>query len=274
MSDLRTQVTMSADKLRAAWTTLSAQPASALPPNCHERWIKRASYHRSLDGTARIFTAREAAWESVRSVASALSTNPNSPNEVTYGSQRLDFGIARHLSLVSYVASAWSIYDRISNVCGRLAAVADIADNPQQNPKACEDLIGKKDTHGFSVQFHIRDAYAWPLRVTYKVRNWLVHEGWEENNIPLFCGDSIGDGLRLHADAVKHLEQCGGYTADGGKITSCCLSSAEECWPTKDLLEILLRYHAELDTLFAGLLKWSVDSFVGQIEAFTARDRA
>lgn len=273
MIDLRTQVTASAHRLRAAWTALSAQPASSLPPNCHERWIKRAAFHRLLDGTAFIFPAREAAWDSVRSVASALSTDPRNPNEVTHGSHRIDFGIARHLSLVSYVASAWSIYDRISNVCGRLAAIADIADNPQQNPKACDDLVGKKDTHGFSVQFHIREGYAWPLRVTYKVRNWLIHEGWEENSMPLFCGDRIGDGLRLHDEASRYLEKCSGYCTDGGKISGCCLSSAEERWPTKDLLVILPQYHSELDTLFAGLVKWSVDSFVGQIEAFTARDR-
>ena len=199
--------------------------------------------------------------------------DPDNPNEVEFGSQRLDFGIARHLSLVSYVASVWSIYDRVSNACGRLAAISEIAENPRQNPKACEDLIGKKDTHGFSVQFHIREAYAWPLRVSYKVRNWLLHEGWEENSIPLFRGDSIGDGLLLHDDAARHLEKCSGYSTDGGKISGCCLSSSEECWPTSDLLLILPNYHAELDALFSGLLKWSVDSFVGKIEAFTARDR-
>lgn len=273
MTDFKTQVKASAGKLRDTWTALTVPPSSALPPNCRDRWIKMTNLHCLLDGTSRIFPAREAAWDSVRAVASALSRNPDNPNEVEFGSQRLDFGIARHLSLVSYVASVWSIYDRVSNACGRLAAISEIAENPRQNPKACEDLIGKKDTHGFSVQFHIREAYAWPLRVSYKVRNWLLHEGWEENSIPLFRGDSIGDGLLLHDDAARHLEKCSGYSTDGGKISGCCLSSSEECWPTSDLLLILPNYHAELDALFSGLLKWSVDSFVGQIEAFTARDR-
>jgi hypothetical protein len=62
------------------------------------------------------------------------------------------------------------------------------------------------------------------------------------------------------------------YSVDNGKVDSCCLSASEECWPTRDLLIILDRYHSELYTMFTGLVKWSVDSYIGQITAFTARD--
>ena len=33
------------------------------------------------------------------------------------------------------------------------------------------------------------------------------------------------------------------------------------------------QYHGEVDIMFSALLKWSVDSFVGQIKAFAARDQ-
>ena len=102
----------------------------------------------------------------------------------------------------------------------------------------------------------------------------MVHEGYEEGSTPLFIGDRIADGFRLHDDAAQYLEKCCDYRIDNGKIEACCLQAAEECWPTRDLLTILDLYHAEIDTLFTSLVKWSVDSFIGQIVAFSVRDSA
>ncbi len=273
MADLASQVVTSANALRSVWTGLQSVPRSALPSKCYVQWIKRAKLYPLLDGTVLMFPGRLAAWNNVQLVASASSENNRNPNEIKIGEQKLDFAVARHLSMISYLAVSWSIYDRLSNACGRIAGISDVAEHTKQNPKACEDFLGKKDILGFSSQLHIQHAYAWPLRVSYKIRNWLVHEGYEENGISLFDGDNIGSGFRLHDDAAKHLEECCGYVNDGGRIVSCCLSSSEECWPSRDLLTILDRYHTELDSLFTGLVKWSVDSFTGQITAFTARDR-
>jgi hypothetical protein len=40
-----------------------------------------------------------------------------------------------------------------------------------------------------------------------------------------------------------------------------------------DLISVLSAYHGEVDIMFSGLLKWCVDSFVGQFTTFSARDR-
>lgn len=273
MLDLKMEVEKSADKLRAAWTGLQGVVGSSLPQKCNEHWIKRAALYRVLSGTATIFPARQAAWEIVQAANSPSSVIDAGRNLVKHGTLEMDFSIARHLALTSYVAVTWSVYDRLTNVCGRLAGVAEIAENPKLNPKACEDLLGKKDILGFATHMHIQHAYRWPLKAAYKIRNWLVHEGYEENSTPLFKGDRIADGFILHDDAIDYLEKCCGYNADNGKIDGCCLAAAEECWPTRDMLIVLEQYHAEVDELFAGLLKWSVDSFIGQITIFSGRDR-
>lgn len=272
MADLRSQIVQSASDLRSAWTGLQSVSSSALPPNCHEQWIKRAALHQTLAGTAGIFPARDGAWSAVQALTSPASVRDYEQNLVAHGALEIDFAVARHLALTTYVAVTWSAYDRLANVCGRLGGIADLAENPRQNPKACEDFLGKKDTMGFSGHLQIRQAYAWPLRVAYKVRNWLVHEGYEEGGTPLFAGDRIGDGFRLHEDAASHLETCCGYNVDGGKIDFCCLTATEECWPTRKLLTILDSYHAEVDTMYASLVKWTTAAFIGQIGAFTVRD--
>jgi hypothetical protein len=229
--------------------------------------------YQTLNGTAEIFPAREFAWDAVRAIASPMSIIDHIRNIVSYGSLKTDFAVARHLALTTYVAVTWSAYDRLANVCGRLAGIADLAENPKQNPKACEDFLGKKDTMGFSGHLHIQQAYSWPLKTTYKIRNWLLHEGYEEGGTQLFNGDRIADGFILHPDAVSHLEKCCGYRSDSGRIDSCCLATTEDPWPTRDILQILEKYHCEVDTMFTGLVKWSVDSLVGQIKVFSERDK-
>ncbi len=273
MADLPTHITESAQDLKSAWTWLQGVSPSVLPSRCYEQWTKRAMLHRVLDGTSSIFPTRQAAWDAVQAVVTSATNAPDPAiNIVQHGGIEMDFSIARHLSLTSYVAVSWAAYDRLANVCGRLAGIAELAENPRQNPKACEDFLGKKDILGFASHLHVREGYAWPLKISYKVRNWLVHEGYEEGGTPLFSGDRIPDGFRLHEDAAKYLQKCCDYGVDTGRIEHCCISAADECWDTRDLLQILTAYHQEVDELFSALVKWSVNAFIGQIQVFAARD--
>lgn len=274
MVDFKTSVEQCARDLAEAWTSLQVVSTSALPPKCYESWSKRASLHRQLSKTADLFVARELAWQLLNSILSPTSISSATDNTVTYNGIEMNFSIARHLALTSYVSVCWSIYDRIANVCGRLAGTSDIADNPKQNPKACEDFLGKKDTLGFGTHQYLQQAYKWPLKVAYKIRNWLVHEGYEEGGTDLFCGDKISDGFILSNNAASYIERlCDYNNDDDGKIQFCCLNSSEECWPTKNLLNILSKYHDELDIMFSDLIKWSVDAFTKQIITFSNRDR-
>lgn len=273
MSNLEQQVRESAAALQQAWTGLQQVPAAAsLPRKCYEQWQERADMHQLLTGTVSIFPARTAAWTVVKSVAQAQAIG-GKDNVITYGTVEADFGIARHLALASYVSVTWSAYDRLANVCGRIAGVKDLALNPKQNPKVFEDFLGDKDRLGFASQFHIRDAYGWPVRVSYRCRNWLIHEGYEIGGTPLFAGNRIQDGFLLDPKAVELLQKSCDYTNDNGRIGSCCVAAGDTCWDSRDLLRILELYHNEIDTMFASLLKWSVDSFISQIRIFAERDR-
>jgi len=164
----------------------------------------------------------------------------------------------------------WSAYDRLANVCGRLAAIADLSENPKQNPKIFEDFLGKKDVFSFGAHFHLQQAYTWPITLSYQVRNWLVHEGFERGEIAMFGGNRIGDSFLLHEDAVKYFER---DCKENGIMEACCLEETEGHWQSRNLLDILPKYHSEMDTMFVGLVQWSVDSFISQITAFAKRDK-
>ena len=275
MADLKAQVNNSAEKLREASTGVQSVSGTLLPATCYEYWIKKANYYKILAATADLFPVRDTAWEALLAVTSDDSVEDADRNLITHGSIEMDFSIARHLALTSYVAVTWSIYDRLTNVCGRLAGISKLAENDGQNPNIEVFIVKNKEaTIGFGIPHHIQQAYAWPLKVSYKVRNWLVHEGYDTGGTPLFVGNRISDGFKLHPGAITSLQKSCKYSEDNGKIGFCCLQTAEECWPSRDLLTILDKYHAEIDTMFTGLLLWSVDSFVGQIAAFAERDNA
>lgn len=275
VADLKAQIERSAEDLRNIWTSMQAASGLTLPRGIYEHWINKARLHNVLSATTGIFPHREKAWEAVTALNSKASIKDESRNLVTYGSLVTDFSVARHLVLTAYIAVTWSIYDRLSNVCGRLAAAAELAEDPKNNPKICEDFLErKKAILGYSANICLQQAYRWPLKVSYKIRNWLVHEGYEEGSIPLFKGDEITDGFTLHEQAAQNLQRlCQYKDRDDGGIEACCLSGAEECWPSRDIFEILGRYHTELDTMFTSMVKWSVASFIGQITAFAERDK-
>ncbi len=254
-----------------------------LPSECYKRWENLAAYHASLSGTIPLFEIRESAWKIVESLVDekrikAEELRQKSPRQgVQSGSYNfshdgveMDFASARHLALCSYVSISWSIYDRLSNICGRLAAPDEISKNPKQNPKLVEQLLTK--------EYHLKMAYDWPTRVTYTIRNWLVHDGDTIGDVRLFHSNEIEDGLRMHNDAVIRIEELCKIERDSNRVPKrCCVSGSANPWKEgqdKNLMEVLRLYHHEVDTMLAGLVKWSVDSFVGQFTAFSERDKS
>lgn len=292
MADLKTQVASSAGQLRDAWQVASTKPTGiALPPKCYEDWESLSSLHSKLTNTVPLFDVRSRAWTMMKELVSkkrtdkeaaeahlrsalAESTAPTVPN-FSFDGQAMDFTLARHFAVTGYVCASWSLYDRLANVCGRLASWKNIPDDPWQDPKLWGNLMGEasKNLGGFLIQQPLASAYGWPAGVAYKIRNWLVHDGGDVGRGGFFRGNQIEDGFILHPDAVEHLEKCCGYKCENGRISRCCLAVTEEPWPTRDLLAILGKYHGEIDSMLIYLVKWSVDSFVGQVTAFSERDR-
>jgi len=289
MADLETQVRNSASHLRTAFQMAGLRPAGiALPAKCYEEWETTTSLHASLTKTIPLFEGRSKAWDVMKSLESSdrvsreaqrlsrqTSSAATATPDFTFDSVPMDFPLARHLAATGYVCMSWSLYDRLANVCGRLASWKDIPDDSWQDPKLWGNLMGEgnKTLGGFLIQQPLANAYRWPTGVAYKIRNWLVHDGGDIGRNRFFQGTQVTDGFILHTDAVAYLEECCKYKCENGRISRCCIAATEEPWPTRDLLQILEKYHGEIDTMLACLVKWSVESLIGQVTAFSERDR-
>jgi hypothetical protein len=288
MADLETQVRNSASDLRTVCQTAGLRPAGiSLPAKCYEEWETIASLHASLTEAIPLFEGRSKAWDVMESLVSSdrasreaqrssrrASSAATASPDFTFDGVPMDFPMARHLAATGYVCLSWSLYDRLANVCGRLASSKDIPDDPWQDPKLWGNLMGggSKTLGGFLIQQPLAEAYGWPTAVAYKIRNWLIHDGGDVGRKELFKGTDVSNGYILHANAITDLEKCCKYKCETGQISRCCLAATEEPWQTRDLLQILEKYHGEIDTMLTCLVKWTVDSMVGQLSTFSERD--
>ena len=111
MAKLEEQVKESAAMLEQAWTRLQVIVPPTMQNGCRDHFVKRAKLHELLKCTAAIFPVRQEAWSVVQNVSTATDDKCRSPNNVVYGgnSYEMDFAVARHLCLISYVTTTWSI---------------------------------------------------------------------------------------------------------------------------------------------------------------------
>jgi len=290
MTDLEGQVITCAAALKKAFLLSENKPSrSVLPGKCYEEWGKVANLHASLMNALPLFEARRKALEVMEKLVSPerISREGSLKNETlvdeygppdfSFDGIPMNFPLARHLATTGYICATWSLYDRLANVCGRIVSSNDIPDNPWQDPKLWANLMGggNKPLGGFLIQKPLANAYGWPTEVAYRIRNWFVHDGGDIGRGNLFheTHPSNTNGFKLHKDALDKLQKDCSYSVEDGRIRRCCLSASEDPWPRGDLLEILEKYHREIDTMFSCLVKWSVDSLVGQVTLFSERDK-
>ena len=290
MADLEAQLKESSAKLKELAGMVSLKPiGTALPITCYENWADIAVLHRKLGDIIPLFEIRGKACLVMKSLVSQERKGLESKNcaerqrhydvgvnvpAYSFDAIAMDFAVARHLAIMGYVCSTWAIYDRVANVCGRLVSNKEIAPDPWSDPKLWEHLMGdgSKGIGGFSLHQPLFQAYGWPVRVSYKTRNWLVHDGGDVGKRYLFRGDQSSDGYLMHQQAINDLQRWCDYKCDKGKISRCCLQATEEPWPTQDLCTILEKYNTEIDVMLTCLVKWSVDSLLGQVKSFSERD--
>jgi len=277
MPNLASQIETSAEQLKLLNAQVTSGQTTSLPSKCFEEWATLSKLYIVLERTQSLFGARAVAWAAVQELSNAPIVSSNAGiDRVNFNAAEVEFSVARHLALMAYMAATWSIYDRLSNVCGRLMATKEVSSNPKHNPKACEHLLGTQNNVclGFATHSYVAKSYEWPLKLSYKVRNWLVHEGYDFGETPMFRGPNVVDGFKLNPDAIKLLEgTCGFAKDDSGDLMKTCVPSVDEPWHNENLLEILFVYNTEIDMMFTALVSWSVSSIDSQVRAFMARDQ-
>ena len=175
---------------------------------------------------------------------------------------------ARLLSIDSYLASTWSIYDRLSNVLGRLMGDAKVVDNTiaAQNPKLVEDPIGqvKGCYQGFGTSELLSKLYGEPISSSYFLRNSFMHDGGMMGNVPILSGSSAAACFELSKENAEKMNGVVAKRLCGSEFGSFKFKGG-------DFIVQLKACHDDLDKMFVSLLEFVVGSFCAQVSLFCGK---
>jgi len=254
----------------------AANPSVFFPErlNVKAGWISKANLHKDLEETVKLFECRDSAMlclTNLRAKASTLDASPLSIS-VEFGAVQMTLYAARLLAMNSYLATTWSVYDRLSNVVGRLMAKAEMTiqdnktetPNPARNPKLVEDLMAEDDGcyQGFEINQLLSKLHGESIWASYLLRNSFMHDGGMINNIPILSGSSAATCFLLSKENSEMLNKVVAKRAG---------SMRSEIFKERDFVDQMKVLHEELDKMFAGLVEFVVGSFYSQVSLFGER---
>ena len=271
MSDLCSAVKQAQADLSAVHSMVRKVPSGlANVINIQRTWFEKARQHEALAETVKLFECRVSAlkcMENLRDNASKLGSKPISET-ILYGTAEIPIFAARLLSIDSYLASTWSIYDRLSNVLGRLMGDAEIAgnDSPTQSPKLVENLIGKAKGcyQGFGTSELLLKLYGEPIYSSYFLRNSFMHDGGMMGNVPILSGSSAAACFELSKDNADKINRVVAKQL-------CSSGSGSFKFKEEDFIVQLKACHDDLDKMFVSLLEFVVGSFCAQVSLFCGK---
>ena len=271
MNDLDSMVRQAQADLAAVYSAVKKVPPGVPNPvwlSIQRVWIGKAKLHEYLGETAKLFECRDAAMtclEDLHKNMSQLGSKSISAT-ISFGATVMPIFAARLLALDSYLASTWSIYDRLSNILGRLMGNDKIAEesNPAQNPKLVDDLIGqaKGCYQGFGINELLPKLYGELIYSSYFLRNSFMHDGGMMDNVSILSGSIAATCFVLskeNAEKINHI------------VSQRLGSSSSGFFSEGDLIEQLKKCHNDLDKMFVSLMRFIVGSFCMQVSMFCGR---
>ena len=272
MSDLCSVVQQARSNLSAVGSMVHTVPSgltnTTMGLNILGTWLQKVKQHEALAETVKLFECRASAlkcMENLRDIASKFGSKPISET-IVYGSVEMSIFAARLLSIDSYLAATWSIYDRLSNVLGRLMGDAKVVDNTvaAKNTKLVEDLIGqaKGCYQGFGTNELLLKLYGESIYSSYFLRNSFVHDGGMMGNVPILSGSSAAACFELSKENAERINQAVAKQ-------SCGLGSG--LFEEGDFIGQLKKCHDDLDKMFIALSRFVVGSFCAQVSLFCGK---
>jgi hypothetical protein len=242
-------------------------PAGTLSRESSDFFQMSPQFVTQLRSVEELLIIRDAALAAL--LAFPSRTSADSTGMFLYNGFRVTFKVGRYLSFQNYTVTTWAAYDSLAKIAGLLCCTDELSKNPQKPVKLYEDFLQRKNCVGTRVRDHLKGAYGWPISISYKVRNWLAHDGHCHDGTEMFRYDSpTGSGeFELLDEAWEIIEKGCGAEANQTR-----LRSFPDAKP--DLARGLETCHEEADEAMAFLLMWSAGIAKLQASILFPRDAA
>lgn len=263
-------------KLRQKMHTRSSSELSQIiQKDVYNTWDKRALLENELKDALFLIECHDvqrASMEELKSVNECLTGNEKIERLVNYGNGQHPLRIIRNLVVTTYLGSIWAVYDKLSNVVGRMLGGDDILKNQmlKENPKLTGNFISPNNTSDkkkiitmMSVNSIVNQCFGEYVALSYLLRNCFIHEGGTIGKVQIFTGETVDTAFCIDEEVAKELNRGieESYAIRNPTIARC-----------GDLLEQLEACHKQIDKCFSGLLQFAVGSLKLQIDAFMALD--
>lgn len=287
-------------ELQILTNTGAALADTVLPSSCYQHWGQIASTHAILEPSISLLEIRDEAYKSMVSLTKGkeqlnLESRPerdkNILDPVRYGSIVVSFATARYLSLSSYMSTTWALYDQLTVVAGKLIGPKNFAnmrtkkrcpklpsaffDMKEKLPDSAEEDTKEGKTEnlprGFSLDCVIGEKWKWPVFLSYRIRNLVLHDGVGKTNDSFFQSENRISGFCLSEPIQKNLVR--EFCFATGRQPDVSQEEINQKFPTSDLRVILKQNNEEIDALLERLLLWGTDAFKSQIQLFSEPDK-
>jgi hypothetical protein len=256
MSTLDTALKQASEDLRWVGDAIArVGPAGTLSKESNEFFQMGHQLAVQLEHAKALLPVREIAINSLLTFPSQDSKK--SPGLFHFNGTDVTFKVGRYLLFQNYSVTSWALYDTISKVSGILCGNDELSKNLARPAKLYKVFLQGKNNVGARVRDHLKGAYGWPIAVSYKIRNWLAHDGHYndgqyQQGSDLFKYDSPGNAGEFEMSDVAWdivFKNCKGDP------------SQTRLTPFPDvkanLATGLQACHAEADEAVAFLLSWS-----------------
>lgn len=266
--------------------------STIVPVECYQHWKDIASNHSLLAESIPLLSIRNESFIVLQNITDSKSfSTPRNFNTgsimfedpLVFNGLSVPFATARYLTLSSYVASTWSLFDKLSVFCGQIIGPIGLADNPiaRLHPKLVSLFIRAEKgaqpyrPNGFSLEAVLPLQWEFPAILCYKIRNLVLHDGIGKGGDHFFESDEHTKGFLLTESAKEILLEDYPNTADKLAAMHHSISDGRPGFPwfDSDLRTVLKQFHSEIDTMFERLISWGVSAFCEQFKVFSEPDK-
>jgi len=208
-----------------------------------------------------------------RQLLDALETQVDADDCVPLGATRVKYQHVRLIGVQAYVTTNWALADRITGMIGRVLCTSEAGRNPEKPAQLVSHFVHRNNTNKMTAAAlfeSVRQAFGWPIALSYAIRNHFVHDGAQIGGSDFFEGPSAASAFRISADGWNRVEK---RAETEYRVERSCHRAGAD-WPSTlrdDLREVLTVCEREMDdalgVLFGsacGLLRAHVAFMVGE----------
>lgn len=253
------------DKVHSAVGRHSAD----LPREVEDAFRELVDSRADIDYWLDTLGARTAA----RQLLDSLPTAADSPESISFGGTLVKFHHVRLIGVQAYLVTNWALADRIVGLVGRVLCTPEAGRNDASPAQLVSHFIQKekaKKTTAATLFESLRQAFGWPIGLSYAIRNHFVHDGAQLAGIDFFEGPTAASGFRISAvgwdRVVKRAEEY------GVNRTWHRAGAAWPTTPTDDLRIVLAACERETDDALGVLLGSACGSLLSHVGFMVGED--